>query len=132
MPVEAIIIDDSATAQTYIQYQLAQLGCVIAGEAANAADGLKLFRRVKPAIVTLDLVMPVTDDVDAISALRAMKKEAPHAVIIVVSTLGSEMNVRQCIQEGAFDYIIKPLSSAVFQHPLKKLQRRFPELRVRA
>jgi CheY-like chemotaxis protein len=127
MPVNAIIIDDSATAR-YIRHQLVKLGCVVAGEAINALEGLKLFREIEPAIVTLDLVMPKHDGVDAMQALRTMKKEDPYTIIIVISTLGIASDVEDYLKEGIFDYIVKPISEFSFDPIERKLRQRFPGL----
>jgi two-component system chemotaxis response regulator CheY len=129
MSVTAIIIDDSAVARRYINFHLVRLGCVVVGEAADAADGLKLFRATKPDIVTLDLVMPKHDDIDAMTALRAIKKEEPYTVVIVVSTLGSLTNIEDYRKEGIFEYIVKPISQFSFDYLKRNLPKRFPELR---
>src|SRR5689334_62543 len=85
--VEALIIDDSPVARRIIRHHLEQFGCRVTGEAENASLGLKLFRQEKPQIVTLDLIMPAVDGVDAAQAFRSMRKENPHAQILVVSAV---------------------------------------------
>ena len=39
---------------------------------------LDLFRTLKPDLVTLDIVMAETDEIDSLSAFRAMREEAPE------------------------------------------------------
>ncbi len=129
MPIKALIVDDSSTAREYIKYQLVKMGCVVAGEAANAADGLNLFRELAPDIVTLDLVMPPHETMNAMTALRAMKNETPDTVIIVVSAVSSSTSVKEFLREGVFDYIVKPLSQYSFNPLVPKLQKCFSELR---
>jgi two-component system chemotaxis response regulator CheY len=84
MSVNALIIDDSPTARQNIKYYLVGMGCVVTGEAEHAIDGLRLFRELKPDIVTVDLIMPKLGSLDPLGAVRTMKQEAPDSVIIVV------------------------------------------------
>jgi two-component system, chemotaxis family, chemotaxis protein CheY len=128
MPVTALVVDDSAAARQVIGYHLRQAGCTIVGEAANAADALKLMRELKPNIVSFDLIMPTRDGVDSLALVRAIKKEAPNVAIIVVSVIPSERIRHDYIAEGIFAYIVKPFNDYVLDTIRLKLRRTFPEL----
>jgi CheY-like chemotaxis protein len=131
MPVKALIVDDSAAARQLIKYYLAKMGCIIAGEATNAADGLKLFRELKPDIITLDLMMPkrdAGDSLDAIVALRTMKSETPALVIIVVSVIPFQKTIDSFLNEGIIHYVVKPFTQFSFDPVARKLEKIFPEL----
>jgi chemotaxis response regulator CheB len=79
MSVNAVVVDDSATARQLISYHLHKAGCTLVGEATNAADALTLLRELNPDIVTVDLMMPNKDDLDSMALVRAIKKEMPAA-----------------------------------------------------
>lgn len=53
MPVAALIVDDSNLASEIIRYHLIRIGCTVVGEARNAAEGLKFFRKLRPNLITL-------------------------------------------------------------------------------
>ena len=129
MAVRAIIIDDFATDRQYIKYYLVKFGCAVVGEAANAYDGLKLFRALKPEIVTMDLVMPKVENVDPMMAIRAIKEAATGAAIVVVSTIGSQLDVAEYWDAGILEYVVKPISQFSFDRLENSLRRRYPELR---
>ncbi|MGN6717493.1 MAG: response regulator transcription factor [Candidatus Binatia bacterium] len=129
MAVRAIIVDDFATDRQYIKYYLVKFGCVVVGEAANAADGLKLFRTLTPDIVTMDLLMPNAENIDPITAIGAIREEEPETAVVVVSTLGSQLHIAECLDNGIFDYVIKPVNQFSFDQLERSLRRRFPELR---
>ncbi|MBV8358044.1 MAG: response regulator [Deltaproteobacteria bacterium] len=131
MPVEALIIDDSPVARRVIRHHLEQIGCKIAGEAENAALGVKLFREHRPKIVTLDLIMPAVEGIDALAAFRIMRKENPDAAILVVSAVPFEKTRRTMAEEGALAYIIKPFNKFSFEQARMRLARSFPELEMR-
>ncbi len=128
MPVSALVVDDSAASRQIIAYHLGQAGCTIAGEAANASDAAHLFRELKPDIVTLDLIMPVKDGFDSLALVRAIKKEAPHTAIVVVSVIPSEKVRQDFINEGVFAYVVKPFNDFALKAIGVKLRRAFPEL----
>jgi YesN/AraC family two-component response regulator len=107
---------------------LEQIGCRITGEAENAALGLKLFRELRPQLVTLDLIMPAVDGVDAAQAFRSMRRESPRTQIIVVSAVPFEKTRRSMVDEGALAYIVKPFTRFSFDQARVRLQRAFPEL----
>jgi two-component system chemotaxis response regulator CheY len=128
MSVPALVVDDSAAARQIITYHLRQAGCTIVGEAANAADALKLMRELRPNIVSLDLMMPVKDDLDSLALVRAIKKEAPQTAILVVSVIPTEKIRRDFLEDGVFAYIVKPFNDFALDAIRLKLRRAFPEL----
>ncbi|HEV3109770.1 MAG TPA: response regulator [Candidatus Binataceae bacterium] len=128
MSITALIVDDSATARQIISYHLHHAGCTIIGEAANATIALKLFREHKPAVVTLDLMMPRVLNVDSMALLRTMKREMPEVAIIVVSVIAFEKTRNDFLDQGVLAYVHKPLNDFNFDPVRIKLRRVFPEL----
>ena len=59
-----IVIDDEQEVRTWLKGLLTSLGCEIAGEAENGRDGLELFKKERPDMVLLDLIMPVMTGVE--------------------------------------------------------------------
>jgi two-component system, chemotaxis family, chemotaxis protein CheY len=128
MPIRALIVDDSQAARLIIRHHLRAAGCTIAGEAANTVDALHLFRKIKPDIVTLDLMMPRLFSVDSMALLRTMKREMPQAAVIVVSVIPFEKTRHDCLEQGALAYVLKPLTDASFEPVRIKLVQNFPAL----
>ena len=126
----ALIIDDSPFARRLIRHQLTKLGFKIAGEAETAAQGLRLFRQLKPALVTLDVLMPEREGVSSLDAFRAMRQEAPETAVVVVSAVPFEKTRETFLSEGALAYVVKPLGQVSFEQVRQKLQRVFPHSTV--
>jgi two-component system chemotaxis response regulator CheY len=129
--IEALIIDDSPVARRVIRHHLERIGCQVVGAAENPALGVRLFRQLRPRVVTLDLIMPAVEGVDAIGAFRSMRKEDPSTAILVVSAVPFEKTRKSLTEEGALAYIIKPFNNFSFEPARVKLQRLFPELELR-
>jgi two-component system, chemotaxis family, chemotaxis protein CheY len=109
---DILIVDDSKFMRKTIADILTEAGHQIVGEAENAKEGTELYRILKPDLVTLDIVMPEIEEVDAISALREMIEVDPQARVVMVSAMGQEEVVQECIQAGARDFVIKPFQPA--------------------
>lgn len=103
-----MIVDDSKFTRKMLSDILAEGGHQIVGEAENAEEAVELYDRLKPDLVTLDIIMPEIEGTDAISALRAMVKANPRAKVVMVSAMGQQEIVEECIQAGAKDFIVKP------------------------
>jgi two-component system chemotaxis response regulator CheY len=124
--LSALIIDDSPFARKIIRHHLTKLGFHVAGEAETAAQGLRLFRELKPKLVTLDVMMPEREGVDTLGAFRAMRAEAPDTAVVVVSAIPFEKTRDTFLNEGATAYLIKPFSQFSFEPVRQKLQRVLP------
>jgi two-component system chemotaxis response regulator CheY len=124
--VSALIIDDSPFARKIIRHHLTKLGFHVVGEAETAAQGLRLFRELKPRLVTLDVMMPEREGINTLTAFRAMRTEAPDTAVVVVSAVPFEKTRDTFLNEGATAYMIKPFSQFSFESVRQKLQRVFP------
>ena len=127
MPVPALIIDDSPFARKIIRHHLVKLGFKVVGEAETASQGLKLFRELRPGLVTLDVMMPEREGITSLSVFRAMRKEAPESAVVVVSAVPFEKTRETFLHEGALAYLIKPFGQFSFEPVRQKLLRMFPE-----
>lgn len=130
MPVTALIVDDSALSRQLISHYLSEAGCTVVGEAQNALQGLRLFRKIRPSLVTLDLMMPKVFDVDTMAVLRAMKREMPEVAIVVISVVPFERTQHDFLEHGVLAYVVKPLNDFSFEPVRRKLLQTFPELAV--
>lgn len=77
----------------------------VVGEAGNGNEAIALYKKLKPDLVTMDLVMPEKGGIETIEELIKLDK---NATIIVVSALGQEALVLEAAKKGAKDFIQKP------------------------
>jgi PAS domain S-box-containing protein len=77
--------------------------------APNGAEAVKLAREINPALILMDIQMPVMDGLTAIRELRAhpLLKDTP---IIALTGLAMPGDRERCLAAGANDYLSKPVS----------------------
>lgn len=83
-------------------------------EIVLAHDGLEaveVAREVRPDLIVLDVEMPRLNGFEACRQLRADPRTR-HAPVILLTSRGSENDIREGFEGGAQDYITKPFSLA--------------------
>ena len=104
-----LIVDDAMIMRLRIREIAVQAGWIVVGEAANGNQAVELFRSLKPDLVTMDIVMP---SMDGVEALRAIRAEHPNARICMVSAVNQREKLAECIRLGAIDFIVKPFEKS--------------------
>lgn len=107
MEKNVLIVDDAMFMRTMLKEIFKSMGVVIAAEAENGMEAIELFKKHKPWLVTMDIVMP---DMDGITAVKEILKIDSGARIIMCSALGQEAFVMESIEAGARDFIVKPFT----------------------
>src|SRR5688572_180008 len=86
-PKTVLITDDSET--TYYQMKMILEGAPqdfkVVGHATNGAEAVTKYQELHPDIVTMDIVMPDVDGVEAVKRILAVNSAAK---IVVVSSMG--------------------------------------------
>jgi len=85
-----LIVEDNSVIREFIRLNLETNGWKVR-EAENVSLALGLFRQLQPQLVTLDLIMPFYDGLDAMQFARLIKEEAPEVALLVVSAVGSKL-----------------------------------------
>jgi two-component system chemotaxis response regulator CheY len=129
--VNVLIVDDSPFARKVIHHQLDGYGCNVVGEAENGVQAIGLFKKLRPNLVTLDVMMPAVEGIDSLAAFRAIRQEDPRAAILMVTSVPFERTRDTFMEEGALGYIIKPFNKYSFDQVRLRLTRLFPELDLR-
>jgi len=110
LPKRLLVTDDALIMRTIIKDIARQAGWEIAGEAASGVECVARFRETRPDLVTLDIVMP---EMDGVEALRTIRQEHPDAKVVMVSAIDQKAKLSECIALGALDFIVKPFDREV-------------------
>ncbi len=105
MAKQVLIVDDALFMRSLLRDVFEQAGWQVVAEAENGQQAIEEFQRHQPDLVTLDIVMP---EMDGIEALKQIIAAQPQARVVMCSALGQETMVMQAIRAGARDFIVKP------------------------
>ena len=104
--INFLVCDDSILARRNMTDMLHSFGYENITEVANGEDAVNTYKENKPDIVFLDIVMPVKD---GITATKEIIEYDPSALIIVISSVGTQTHLREVIKAGAKDFVQKPI-----------------------
>jgi two-component system chemotaxis response regulator CheY len=103
-----LIVDDTLFMRTLLKNIIFSGGHTIAGEATDGDDAIEKYRELKPDLVTMDVVMPKMNGIEALKGIRAID---PQAKVIMCTAVGQEQMVKLAIKSGARGYIVKPFQA---------------------
>jgi len=100
-----LVCDDAIFMRTMIGDILTGAGYEVVGEAETGVQAVDQYSRLKPDLVTMDIVMPEMGGIDAVREIRRLD---PDAKILMCSAMGQQALVVEAIQAGARDFVVKP------------------------
>jgi len=103
-----IIVDDALFMRKLLSSILKKGGHDIIGEGENAKEAIDLYGKLKPDLLTLDIIMPELDGINSMIAIKKIKALNQQAKIIMVSAMGQQNIITDSLAAGASDFIIKP------------------------
>lgn len=123
-PITALIADDEPLLRQHLRAQLQRLWpeLHVVDEARNGHEVLELFDAHHPDVVFLDIHMP---GLNGIEAARALARRA-HLVFVTAF----EQYAIQAFEQGAIDYLVKPLDPARLADTIERLQQRLARREV--
>jgi DNA-binding NarL/FixJ family response regulator len=102
-----LLVDDHDLFRTGLRNLLEERGVLVAGEAAQGADAVRLVREVAPDVVVMDLNMP---GMSGIEAIRQIASIAPLTRVLVLTISDQDDDVLHAILAGACGYLLKDSS----------------------
>ena len=119
-----LICDDSIMVRKKMDMFLKGNGFTNVFEANDGQEAIDAYKRINPHVVFMDIVMPVKTGVEALSEIIEYD---PAAKVIIVSSIGTQSNLKEAIEKGASDFIQKPIDDAqvlkLLANVMKQLQK---------
>ncbi len=117
-----LVVDDSAMMRKVVLRTLKMAGLDFEAvlEAADGAEAIALLRIHTVALVMCDINMPVMGGLEMLEQIK-QEQLAAGVPIVMVTTEGSEQQVRQALVAGARGYIRKPFTVEHIEANLKPL-----------
>lgn len=118
MTKRILVADDSSYMRGVIKKILKSGGFVDIIEAADGEAAAATYKRERPEVVLLDIVMPVKSGIDA---LRDIVTFDPQAKVVMVSAVGQEVIIKEALSMGASGFIVKPFDETQVLNAVKKV-----------
>jgi DNA-binding NarL/FixJ family response regulator len=92
----------------------------VVGEAATGREAVQLTRKLKPAVVVMDIAMPL---LNGLEATRQIRKDFPVTKVLILSAHSDDAYVEQVATLGAAGYLLKQTSSHILAMAIREVQK---------
>ena len=109
MKIKILLVDDQPLFREGLRTLLSvHADFEVVGEAGNGAEAIRLANSLTPAVVLMDLQMPV---LDGVAATRRLHAQQPDCRVIVLTTFDDDEMVFDGLRAGAVGYLLKDVPS---------------------
>lgn len=113
-----LLCDDSRALRMLAAGQLAEAGFDVVGEAGNGLEAVERYQALRPDLVLLDLVMPECDGRQALARILELD---PQGRVVILSSLGAQGDIEECLRLGARSYLQKPIDPESMERVLHQV-----------
>ena len=92
----------------------------VIGEAETGRQAVALARKLRPAVILMDIAMPL---LNGLEATRQILKALPATRVIILSAHGDDAYVEQVISMGAAGYLLKQSSANVLSKAVREVHK---------
>ena len=120
--LDVLIVDDSAAIRKILQRVLRQTDLPL-GEIHEAGDGTEavvMLQNRRFGLILSDINMPGMSGIELLGKIRD-EYDAPPPVVMMITAYGDDENRNQAMQNGANDFLTKPLDFNLLKEKLKTL-----------
>jgi DNA-binding NarL/FixJ family response regulator len=117
MNIRILIADDHAVVRHGLRVFLSLTDDLeVVGEAADGDEAVELAHRLRPDLVLMDLLMPVSD---GISATATIRRELPSVQVLALSGYLDDHLIADVLHAGAVGYLLKGIHAADLQQAIR-------------
>jgi DNA-binding NarL/FixJ family response regulator len=98
----------------------AEAGLKVVGEAQTGRQAVALAKKLRPAVVVMDIAMPV---LNGLEATRQIRKAIPGTKVLILSAHSDDAYVEQAIAFGAVGFLLKQTSSQDLSRAIREVQK---------
>ena len=92
----------------------------IVGEAEDGRQAVALVKKLRPAVVLMDIAMPL---LNGLEATRQIRKDFPDTKVLILSAHSHAAFVKQVTDLGAAGFLLKHTSSAVLATAIREVHK---------
>ena len=95
-------------------------GIEVVGEAETGRQAVQLTRKLRPAVVVMDIAMP---SLNGLEATRQIRKNFPDTRVLILTAHNDDAHVEQMTEIGAAGFLLKQTSSHVLAEAIREVQK---------
>ena len=119
-PITVLLAEDHMVVREGLRTLLEAEGDIeVVGEAETGRQALALTRKLRPAVVVMDIAMP---QLNGLEATRQILKAVPSTKVLILSAHSDDAYVEQVLALGAAGYLIKQTSANVLSKAVREVQ----------
>ena len=92
----------------------------VVGEAATGRQAVQLTRKLRPAVVVMDIAMPL---LNGLEATRQIRKDFPDVKVLILSAHSDDAYVEQVARLGAAGFLLKQTSSHILATAIRAVEK---------
>ena len=117
-----LVVDDSCIMRDIVKdiFSSLNIPCWYL-DAENGKEALQLLETNKVDLILLDWNMPEMDGMEFLTKIRVMPDYKDKPVIMVTSE-AAKYNIVEALENGATDYIVKPVNEKEFMEKISEIQ----------
>ena len=103
--ISVLLVDDHSLVRRGFRRILEdELDIVVAGEASDGPEAIRLAQELRPRVIVMDCAMP---GMSGLQATRQILEKYPQTLVLMLSMHPEETLVRQALEAGARGYVLK-------------------------
>ena len=127
-PITLLVVDDHTLFRRGLIALLAQdEGLKVVGEAADAAQALRLAPTLQPDVILLDNHLPGVHGIDAVKDLRRL---VPTTRVLILTVSEDAQDLAQALRNGAQGYLLKTIDGDLLAEAIRRAMRGEPVVSV--
>jgi DNA-binding NarL/FixJ family response regulator len=123
-PITVLLADDHTVVREGLRTLLEAEGDIqVIGEAATGREAVKLAQTLHPAVIVMDIAMPI---LNGLEATRQIRNAIPGAKVLILSAHSDDAYVEQVMALGGVGYLVKQTSSHALTQAVREIQQGNP------
>ena len=119
--ISVLLADDHTILREGLRSLLAAASDInIVGEAKTGREAVQLARRLKPAVVVMDIAMPM---LNGLEATRQIRSADPSTKVLVLSMHSDSEYVEKVLEAGASGYLVKQTGASDLLTAIREIHR---------
>lgn len=120
--MKILVVEDSPMSLKVLCQQIERIGMEPIA-AKDASTGMEAYRKHKPDLILLDVVLPEQDGFSVARQIRELESNGDWTPIIFLTVRGDDEDLARGIAAGGDDYLLKPVSEIVLGAKLRAMLR---------